>query len=324
MEDYHEFWIYGDRTLAYTQVNICAYTNAKYIKNIVDKLNDGKIYRFDKIIYHGVFDQNIIDFFAKNRKLLEKLYLYFWGGDKFYVKDKWDNAKKKFVIRNAHGIINILPEEQRFMKKYYRPKSKFFCAFYYSDSVKNFLKKQRILKTSNYTTVLLGNSATPANHHILLLHKLAKYKNENIRIFAPLSYGEMEYAKTVITEGKKIFGEKFTGITEFMNEDEYFDFLDGMDIGIFDMNRQQALGNIMTMLILGKKVYLRNHSVLSHYFLVRNHCDIYTTDEIDRMSFADFKHFERDGAFRNESILNQLWDKNWRKNKWEVIFSEVI
>lgn len=42
-----------------------------------------------------------------------------------------------------------------------------------------------------------------------------------------------------------------------MEEDEYYNFLNDMDIAIFDMNRQQALGNIMAMVTFGKKVYCK-------------------------------------------------------------------
>lgn len=320
-DNYHEFWIFGDRAVQYAQLNIFTYRNVKYARNIIDQLNNGKIYQFDKIIYHGVFDQNIIDFFVVNRRLLNKLYLYFWGGDKFYLKNKWDNAKKKFLIRNAHAIITILPEEQRFLLKYYRPKGKLFCAFYCLDGIRNYMQRRQIAgEEKDYIAVLLGNSATQTNHHIDMLHKLSKYKDEDIRIYAPLSYGDFNYAKTVVDEGRKIFGEKFIAIKEFMEQGEYFSFLDSMDIGIFDMNRQQALGNIMALLAFGKKIYFRNHSVLKHYFLVENHCDIWTTDEIGRMSFSDFISFSQDSVEKNEMAMKRIYMKEYRIEEWEKIF----
>lgn len=325
-KDDHEFWIYGNRTNVYTQVKLCAHKNAKHVKNIVDKLNDGEIQQFDKIIYHGVFDQSIIDFLVKNRKLLDKLYLYFWGGDKFYVKDKWGNAKKKYVVRNAHGIINIIPEEHRYMMNYYHCKGNYFCAQYASDNIINNLQRHREGKANReVVSILLGNSSAATNHHIPILHKLAIFKNEKIMIYVPLSYGNgKEYILKVIEEGKRIFGEKFVAVNKFMDEDEYYDFLNDMDIGIFDMNRQQALGNIMAMLTFGKKVYLRNHSVLSHYFSVENRCIVYKTEDIERLTFADFVYFEDTNAEKNKEIMKQIYCKEPHIREWEMIFSEKI
>ncbi len=36
----------------------------------------------------------------------------------------------------------------------------------------------------------MGNSANPTNNHIEVLNKLLKFKDEDIEIIAPLSYGE--------------------------------------------------------------------------------------------------------------------------------------
>ena len=39
----------------------------------------------------------------------------------------------------------------------------------------------------------------------------------------------------------------------------YLDFLGDIDIAIFAHKRQQAMGNIITLLGLGKKIYIRNN-----------------------------------------------------------------
>ncbi len=96
------------------------------------------------------------------------------------------------------------------------------------------------------------------NNHIEVLEKLKIYKNEDIKIFVPLSYGDNNYAKEVILKGKNIFGDKFISITELMPLEKYLEFLSQIDIAIFNSNIQIAMGNIITLLGLGKKVYMRN------------------------------------------------------------------
>ncbi|WP_083234102.1 TDP-N-acetylfucosamine:lipid II N-acetylfucosaminyltransferase [Candidatus Marithrix sp. Canyon 246] len=75
-------------------------------------------------------------------------------------------------------------------------------------------------------------------------------------MFVPLSYGDPKgvYIKEVISTGTKIFGDKFIPMTEFMDFDKYLNFLGSINITIFNHNRQQAMGNTITLLGFGKKV----------------------------------------------------------------------
>lgn len=320
---YQEIWVYGRRE-ADIALRLLPYKNVKYFKFIKTALKSEEIYQFDKIFNHSVFHQDITDFFYENKKLLKRLYLYFWGGDKFEVCDKRENHRKKYVVRHAYGIINIIPEEKKYMQKVYRPKGKFYCVQYdckyeLHERIKNMPQEEK-----NYIAIQLGNSATQTNNHIYVLHLLSKFKNENIRIFAPLSYGDLDYAKIVIEEGKRIFGEKFTALKEFMNEDEYYQFLNSMDIAIFDMKRQQALGNIYASLYFGKKVFLRNNSVLSHFISVVKHCDISTTDEIGKMNFQEFISFPEACKKNNEQRLAEICAEEPLVKGWREIFNEKI
>ncbi len=63
----------------------------------------------------------------------------------------------------------------------------------------------------------------------------------------------------MIERGKEIFGDKFIPILEFMPFERHLEFLAQIDIAIFNSNRQQAMGNIITLLGLGKKVYMRSN-----------------------------------------------------------------
>lgn len=122
------------------------------------------------------------------------------------------------------------------------------------------LYKEYDIKPKEHSTIniQLGNSADPTNNHLDVLNKLVKYKDENIKIFTPLSYGDQEYAKDVIAKGKELFGDKFVALTDFMPFEKYLEFLGSIDIAIFAHKRQQAMGNTITLLRLGKKVYMRS------------------------------------------------------------------
>lgn len=63
-----------------------------------------------------------------------------------------------------------------------------------------------------------------------------------------------------------MFGSKFKPLTESMPFDDYHTFLGSIDIAIFNHKRQQAMGNTITLLGLGKTVYLRSDTTQWQFF----------------------------------------------------------
>ncbi len=323
-ENKHFFWIYGDRKMYKSNIKLSSHKNAIYVHSIVDKLKSDSIYEYDKIIYHGICEQSIIDFFFWNRRLLKKLYIYFWGGDKFFSGSRMQIYRKKNVVNNAHAIINIIPEERQFIRKNYKVKGKFFCAQYGPHNVIRRCDMVRDVKEhKEYTAIQIGNSATSSNDHINIMKKLVKFKDENIKIFVPLSYGDKAYADRIIETGKEWFGDKFVSITDFMAEDEYYKFMNQMDIAIFGMNRQQALGNIMSLLCLGKKVFLKAHSINEHYARAGCHCYVEIIEKIEEMDFREFASFDLDKRLDNEENMKEIFGIESVINDWNQIFSNA-
>ena len=212
-----------------------------------------------KIIIHGLWSQifNIILFVQP--WLLKKSYWVMWGGD-FYFPEK-HGWLQKWVIKNMGFLITANEGDYILSKELYNSKGKRVHSIMYPS---NLYKNSNILinKKRNSTdsiNIQLGNSADPENNHLEIIEKLKLYKSENIKIYVPLSYGDKLYANKVITEGKRIFGKNFIPMLEFLPLDEYQVFLNNIDIAIFAHNRQQAMGNIVTLLGLGKKVYLKTN-----------------------------------------------------------------
>ena len=106
--------------------------------------------------------------------------------------------------------------------------------------------------------IMLGNSAHETNCHEEALIKLSKFNNENVKIYAPLSYGDQEYAQKIAKIGHDIFGDRFIPLMHFLKYKKYISILESIDIAVFPHKRQQAFGNIVQLVGLGKKVYVRN------------------------------------------------------------------
>lgn len=113
--------------------------------------------------------------------------------------------------------------------------------------------------------IVIGNSASMSNNHLEAFELLSNLPVKGKQIVVPLSYGSPEYAKAIIKKGKEIFCEDFKPLVEFMPLHEYNQYLEQCGIVIMNHYRQQAVGNVLTMLWMGAKVYLDERNTLYHY-----------------------------------------------------------
>lgn len=253
-------FLYGEdqEKFSIPQKNNVLNINNQYnkINNIVtlSKILTPYIKKADKVILHSIYTRNLIIYLFTHQKYLIKCYHVMWGGD-FYFPEK-QNWIKKQVIKNMGHFITYIHGDYKLAQKWYGAKGNYHeCFMYPSNLYKEYDIKPKSHKTIN---IQVGNSADPTNNHLEVFEKLEKYKDDDIRIIVPLSYGNQEYAKEVIAQGQKIFGDKFEPLTEFMSFEKYLDLLAEIDIAIFNHNRQQAMGNTITLLGLGKKVFMRD------------------------------------------------------------------
>ncbi len=266
----------------------------------------------DKIIIHGLWSDFFMDILYKNAFLLKKSYWIMWGGD-FYFPEKQSDKKKK-IIKKMGNLITDVKSDYELAKKWYGAKGKLHRCFGYPS---NLYKDYEIgKKYTSSINILLGNSADPTNNHVEILERLEKYKDKNIKIYTPLSYGNQNYADFVIEKGKNIFGEKFIPLKEFLPYDEYLKLLTEIDIAIFNHNRQQAMGNIIVLLGLGKKVYIRDDVTSWNYFKDLQ-IAVFNINEKINLKPLDIS-ISKENIFKIKNYFNE---ENL-KNQWEKIFME--
>lgn len=216
-----------------------------------------------KIILHGLWRDKVDVLLYFNQDLLKKCYWMIWGGDFYFPETK--SKIRHEIIKNMPNLLISVDDDIKLIRKWYMAKGNHIKLFlgYPSNLYNEYNIKTNLSGTIN---ILIGNSATSTNNHFEIFEKLLPFRNEKIMLYIPLSYGDKEYAKEVIEYGKKIFGDKFIALTEFMSFEKYLEFLGSIDIAIFNHKRQQAMGNTITLLGLGKKVYLRSDSTLWNHF----------------------------------------------------------
>lgn len=259
-----------------------------------------KMHQADKVILHGLFDSRFVMMLFFMPWLLKKCYWVMWGGD-FYFPEK-NSWFKKQVIKKMGNLVTGNTGDYELAVKWYGAKGKRFSSFNYPSNMFEGAYA-RSIKYSQTIMIQIGNSADPTNHHLEILKSLEKFVDKDIKIIAPLSYGNQEYAKNIISKGKKIFGDKFEAITTFVSAIEYANFQDTIDIAIFNHRRQQALGNIVTLLGLGKKVYVRKDSTLNVVFKEYG-LTVYNTEYLNLELLKD------EIAKRNSDLINLNFSKD--------------
>lgn len=262
----HYFWVTGkDQPLLEV-------AEKKYVERIKgNKLAQLKGYfsfirrahKAEKIILHSLFNMKIVFILFFMPWLLKKCYWVVWGGDLYCYETAERNWRfkrrelfRRAVIKNIGHLVTYIKGDVDLARNWYGAKGKYIeCLMYTSNIYKNYdLPK----KNNEILTVLVGNSAVPTNNHSEILQKLAQFKDKSIKVITPLSYGDKDYAQQVIKEGKKLLGDKYQALTDFMPFEDYLKVLAEVDVAIFNHKRQQAMGNTITLLGLGKEVYIRS------------------------------------------------------------------
>ena len=279
---------------------------------------------YDKIFIHGLSDDiRILIFLAINKKLLKKSYWIIWGGDlyihnsgkrnyKFHVKE----ILRKIIIKRFYGLISQIKGDYDLAREWYGAKGKYFYSFMYlSNTVKN-LETNRSNDT-NSLVIQVGNSACSTNLHKEVFTMLEKYSERTFDIVCPLSYaGNPQYINSVIEEGIKVFGEnRFRAITDFMSLEQYNNLQAEVDIAIFNHRRQRGLGNIITLLGMGRKVYIRK-DITTWSFAEEHGLTVYSIENDMDTLF----HFDDKALNRNRVIIEKLFSKEKLVNDWKKIF----
>lgn len=252
----------------------------------------------EKIVLHGLFQTFYIVFFYLNQKLLKRCYWLVWGGDLYFtdmpknqLKVKIINYMRRRIYKKVGFIVTGTRGDYILTKKWFGAQGKHVKCFSYPSNI--FMPIKNITEPKSTINILVGNSRDPSNNHVEIFNKLLPYKDKDIKIFVPLSYGpNLNYSKRVIKIGKKLFGNKFIPITDFVTYHEYLIFLSKMDIGIFNHKRQQAFSNIITLLGMGKKVYINEESTLNGVY---NNYNL----KVFNVESVDLNPIDKDVVLRN-------------------------
>lgn len=273
----------------------------------------------ERVIIHGLHDSKLLILLFIMPWLLRKCYWIMWGGDLYVYQlgeHNWKWKLREFfrrpVIKNIGYLVTYIKGDYELAQQWYGAKGQYQECFMYSSN----LYKDYQVTDRQHTgiNILIGNSADPTNNHLEILEKLEMYKGQDIKIYAPLSYGNPDHAKLVMEKGKDSFGDKFIPLTEMMLFKDYLAFLGLIDIAIFNHKRQQAMGNTITLLGLGKKVYMR--SDVTQWSFFREHgIEVF---DIENVSLIALEH---EKAQNNMEYIKFFFSINNYKQQLDRIFN---
>lgn len=244
----------------------------------------GSLERVERIYIHYLTGL-MVDFLNSFKSSKVKIVWIFFGADAFntdlFLRYTYDDLTKKFFKSVETDRISVIS----FLKRQYRiylrrkaiskvthfahyiqedhelVKSKFpNCSAFVEFNHGGFtlFKKNIPDKFVDGKNILVGNSSNPSNNHLEIFYLLKDFEINECNIICPLSYGGEEfYAKEVVERGSELFGPNFQPLLDFMDRESYFNILSSVKIAIMNHNRSQAGGNILSLIWMGKYVFMK-------------------------------------------------------------------
>ncbi|HPC35223.1 MAG TPA: TDP-N-acetylfucosamine:lipid II N-acetylfucosaminyltransferase [Candidatus Marinimicrobia bacterium] len=261
--------------------------------------------------------------------LIPKTSWILWGDDLYWVETRKKGFKANLYESIRRRVIAKLPRIIAFMEGDYRiAKSRYNTKAIYQNAVYPLPTDFEYLENIRYNnsiykeiTIQVGNSGDPSNDHIGVFEHLKRFSDHHFKIFCPLSYGgTKDYINSVIRYGKDAFGDRFFPLIDIIQPEEYSKLLLKINVAIFSSPRQQGLGNILALLFLGKKVYIRRETTPYEYFRKINVVGFPYSD-LENISFKELIHFTPEIAENNHKIIKELFSEENYIRMWKEVLN---
>lgn len=294
----------------------------------------------DGIVVHGIFSSKHLLLISRKKTWLKKTCWVIWGGDIYQhnkehrrLRDKLtENVKLKYAPQIG-CVAPLVAKDLPLAIEWYGVTDKAYDVSYPVPlQRKGVLERileigySKKLHSGKPVKIILGNSATETNCHKEALLALSKYKNENLLLYLPLSYGfhgYEDYAAEIIAYAVNLFGtEKVFPILEKLDGETYTDLLSEMDIAVFYNNRQQAMGNIAILLAAGAKIYIRDDTNMWDHYISRGY-KLENAFDLDKLDFEEFCSYPQDRKKNNMAQIKKYMDISVITKKWINLFTAM-
>lgn len=318
----HYFIIFETSFNSYTYPNNTYYINSKNSK-IAYLVLIRKLLQSKQIIFHGFFQNfHLYRIFRIFPFFINKICWIIWGADLFYNIKNYQNKCINRIIKKIQNIGVLTDEEAEIYISHFKTLPNIYNVTYINPLTKEALDMFEDITEESTVNILIGNSATESNFHREAIDSLMRFKGENIKIFVPLSYGDSEYAKSIIKYGLEKFSNKFIPLIEFLSPENYAKFLERIDIALFNNQAQQSLGNIFALLYLKKKIFIRKDNPTWNFLSNKNY-SIYDIMQIPSLNFHDFIQTDLKMIDNQRIAKSTFYNSKFIKSQWCNVFMNV-
>ncbi len=152
--------------------------------------------------------------------------------------------------------------------------------------------------------IVIGNSASFTNNHNYILDVIKNIPIDS-KIVLQLAYGgTFEYVQSVKHKYKALFSNICFNET-FCSLENYQRLLNSGDTFIFGNWREEAEGNILTTLYLGKKVYLSKYNPLLEYYRSKGFI-LFSLENITNDFEVKLSQLQKN---KNRTLAEELYNK---------------
>lgn len=285
----------------------------------------------ERVIINGLFDKRLPLLLSWFPSIARKSIWIPWGGDLYWHRFRKRTFGNEVImpfrshfIRMLYGIATMTRGDYEAAVDWYGTEAKHIESapniFAFEKSDLDRIKPKK--RASNEIVVQIGNSGDPTNEHFEMMDWLAPFRDRNLRIYAPLSYGNAEYIGKVISRGQSLFGDRFTPFMTLMPFHEYNQYLASLDVLILNHRRQQGFGNVAISLYLGTKVFLRNEVTIWRYLSEGVGCVLFDSSAIPTHSLEELSLMDDAVREQNRKKISILFDREWQRQAWEKIYHE--
>ena len=230
---------------------------------------------------------------------------------------------KKELINKVAFFAPVLNEEYTMVEKSLRQKFKpQFLDWNYGTLEDDLIRGYQDVKIHS-NNILVGNSASYENNHIEIFELLEKLNINDRKIISPLSYGKKEYREEIKSAGEKIFQTKFVALTDFIPIDKYIEMISSCSVVIMNHIRQQALGNIVTMMYLGAVIILKEENPVYKFFK-KEGVFIYSMDELENEPKLISHRLTKKEIDFNRRILKKHWSRDVSQQKTKNLIEMIF
>lgn len=263
-----------------------------------------------KVIFHGLYNPEIVLHLYEHPEIMKKSYWILWGGD---LHDAPSTLVDDYVRSHFQGIATNAYSRKIYQQRYGKEKAFFPLGICFES-----IEYERIVATpvpqKKYIQIQVNNSTHPST--LDAFHSLAKFKDENISITTILSYGMQEWRKKIVDEGKMIFGNKFSPIMGYIPKETYIKHLARNDIFILNQERPQGMTTAFTSMLLGKKVFMRGD--ISEFWRDEGYT-LHDTRSLDTLTFEQL--CANPAPEENKRLAAGRFDPVIQKERWQNIFA---